>query len=55
MTKLEKIATSSNCNFREVSVFVPLQKQFVLITNKSFHVCTVITVLHIFHKIFGIR
>ena len=34
--------------------FVPVQEQFAENTNKSYHVCRVIDVLHIYHKIFGI-
>ena len=56
MTKLEKVATSRNCNFMGVwCIFVPLQGQFAENANKSYHVCKVIVVLHIYHKIFGIR
>ena len=57
MAKLEKVATSHNCNFWGVGVFfVPLQEQFALNDNKIYdHVCKVIVVLHIYHKIFGIR
>ena len=55
MTKLEKEATSHNCNFRGGGVFVPLQEQFAENTNKSYHVCKVIVVLHIYHKILFIR
>ena len=36
-------------------VFVPVQEQFAENTNKSYHVCRVIVVLHIYHKMFGIR
>ena len=35
--------------------FVPVQEQFAENTNKSYHVCRVIVVLHIYHKMFGIR
>ena len=35
--------------------FVPVQEQFADNTNKSYHVCRVIVVLHIYHKMFGIR
>ena len=56
MTKLEKVATSRNCNFMgDWCCFVSLQGQFAENANKSFHVCKVIVVLHINHKIFGIR
>ena len=36
-------------------VFVPVQEQFAESTNKCYHVCRVIVVLHIYHKMFGIR
>ena len=36
-------------------VFVPVQEQFAENTNKSYHVSRVIVVLHIYHKIIGIR
>ena len=55
MTKLEKVATSRNCNFMGVGGggwgFVPLQGQFAENANKSYYVCKVIVVLHIYHKI----
>ena len=35
--------------------FVPLQEQFAENTNKSYHVCKVIVVLHIYHEMFDIR
>ena len=35
--------------------FVHVQEQFAENTNKSYHVCRVIIVLHIYHKMFGIR
>ena len=35
--------------------FVPVQEQFAEKTNKSYHDCRVIVVLHIYHKMFGIR
>ena len=38
-----------------VVVFVPVQEQFAENTNKIYHVCRVIVVLHIYHKMFGIR
>ena len=51
MTKLEKEAISHNFNFRRWwCFFVPLQEQFTENTNKSYHVCRVIVVLHIYHK-----
>ena len=53
MTKLEKVATSHNCNFIGVGVFVPLQGQFAENANKSY-VSKAIVVLHIYHKNFGI-
>ena len=31
--------------------FVPVQEQFAENTNKSYHVCRVIVVLHVYHKI----
>ena len=56
MTKLEKVATSRNCNFMGGwCFFVPLQGQFAENANKSYHVCKVTVVLHVYHKIFGIR
>ena len=60
ITKLEKVATSHNCNFSGGGgggrcFFVPLQEQFAIKGNKSYHVYTVIIVLHIYHKYFGIR
>ena len=36
-------------------VFGPVQEQFAENTNTSYHVCRVIVVLHIYHKMFGIR
>ena len=52
MTKLEKVATSHNCNFMGGLVFfVPLQEQFAENGNKIYHVCIVIVVLHIYHQI----
>ena len=54
MTKLEKVA-SHTCNFMEVGIFVPLQEQFAGNANKSYHVCKVIVVPNIYHKMFGIR
>ena len=38
-----------------VVVFVSVQEQFAEHTNKIYHVCRVIVVLHIYHKMFGIR
>ena len=57
MTKLEKVAISHNFNFRGwwCVFFVPVQEQFAENTNKSYHVCKVVVVLHIYHKMFGIR
>ena len=56
MTKLEKVAISHNFNFRGVVVFfVPVQERFGENTNKIYHVCRVIVVLHIYHKMFSIR
>ena len=55
MTKLEKVAISHNFNFRGWYFFVPVQEKFGENTNKSYHVCRVIVVLHIYHKMFGIR
>ena len=50
MTKLEKVAISHNFNSRGCwGVFVPLQEQFAENTNKSYHVCNVIIVIHIHH------
>ena len=54
MTKLENVATSHNCNFMGGGV-VPLQEQFAENANKSYHVCRVIVVIHIYHTMFGIR
>ena len=36
-------------------VFVPVQEQFGENTIKSYHVCRVIVVIQIHHKMFGIR
>ena len=59
MKKFEKVATSHNCSFMGggggLVLFVPLQEQFAENANKSYHVCKVIVVLHIYHKIFGVR
>ena len=38
-----------------VVVFVAVQEEFAKNTYKSYHVCRVIVVLHIYHKMFGIR
>ena len=38
-----------------VFFFVSVQEQFDENTNKSYHVCRVKVVLHIYHKMFGIR
>ena len=56
MTKLEKAATSHNCNFMGdwCCFFLTLQEQFAENANKSY-VCKVIVVLHINHNFFGIR
>ena len=46
--RLEKVATSHNCNFMGGwFFFVPLQEQFAENANKSYHVCKVIVVLQI--------
>ena len=50
MTQLEKVATSHDCNFMWVGVFVPLEEQFAENANKSYHVCKEIAVLHICHN-----
>ena len=55
MTKLEKVATIYTCNFMGAGAFVSLLDQFAENANKSYHVCKVKVVLHIYHKIFGIR
>ena len=56
MTNLEKVTTSHNCNFKGGGVFfIPLQEQFAENAYKSYHVCKVIVVLHIYHNKFGIR
>ena len=56
MTKLEKVAISHNFNFRGLwCFFVPVQEQFAENTNKIYRVCRVIVVLHIYHKMYGIR
>ena len=57
MRKSEKVAISHNFNFRGYVVvfFVPQQEQFAETTNKSYHVCKVIVVLLIYHKMFGIK
>ena len=36
-------------------IFVPVQELFAENTNKSYHVCRVIVVLHIYHIMFGSR
>ena len=55
----DKIGESSNqsqLQFNGVLVFfVPLHAEFAENANKSYHVCKVIVVLHIYHKNFGIR
>ena len=51
MTKLEKVATSHNCNFMGCWCFLPLKEQFAKNANKSYHICKIIVVLHIYHKI----
>ena len=58
MTKLEKVATRHNCNFMRgggVGVFCTSARTICRNANKSCHVCKVIVVLHIYHKIFGIK
>ena len=56
MIKFEKVATSHNCNFMGgLVLFVSLQEQFAENANKSYHVCKVIVVLHIYHIVFGVR
>ena len=58
MTKLEKVATSQNFNFILCFMLVfliPLQEKIAENANKSYQVCKVIAVLHIYHYIFGIR
>ena len=45
----------SQLQFKGVVVVVPVQEQFAENTNKCYHVCRVIVVLHIDHKMFGIR
>ena len=56
MTKLEKSNNQSQLQYYGVVVFfIPLQEQFAENANKNYHVCKVIVVLHIYHKIFGIR
>ena len=56
MTKFEKEATSHHCNcMGGVVLFVPLQEQFAENANKSYRVCKVIVVLHIYRIIFRIR
>ena len=54
--KIRKGNNQSHLQFKGVVVvFVPVQEQFAENTNKSYHVCRVIVVLHIYHKMFGIR
>ena len=36
-------------------VYVSVQEQFAENTNKTFHVCRVIVVLHIYHKMFELE
>ena len=56
MTKLETVAISYNFNFRGWwCFFVHVQELFAENTKKSYHVCRLIVVLHIYHKMFGIR
>ena len=55
MTNLQKVTTRRNCNVTRGDGFVPLQEQFAENANKSYHVCKVIVVLHIYHDIFGVR
>ena len=51
MTKLKKVAISHIFNFRVwcCFFFVPVQEQFAENTYKSYHVCGVKVVLHIYH------
>ena len=54
--KIREGSNQSQLQFKGVVVFfVPAQEQFDENTNKSYHVCRVIVVLHIYHKMFGIR
>ena len=54
--KIREGSNQSQLKFEGVVVcFVPVLEQFAENTNKSYHVCRVIVVLHIHHKIFGIR
>ena len=39
----------------QLQFFVPVQEQFAENTYKGYHVCRVIVVLHIYHKMFGIK
>ena len=56
MILFKKVAISHNCNFMGgLVLFVPLQEQFAENANKSYQVCKMIVVLHIYHKIFGVR
>ena len=56
MTKLEKVATSRNCNFMGGLVFFVLpQGQFAKKPLTKAIIRKVIVVLHIYHNDFGIR
>ena len=55
MIKLEKVATSHNCNFMGGCCFLYLCKNNLQKTPTKAYVCKVIVVLDIYHKIFGIR
>ena len=53
MIQFEKVATSHNCNFmRGVGVICTSARTICRKRYKSYHVCKVIVVLHIFHNIF---
>ena len=55
MTKLEKVTISQTSILGGGGGFWTCAKQFAENTNMSYHVCRVIVVLHIYHKMFGIR
>ena len=54
MIKLDKVATDQNFKFEGVGVFCNSAKATSR-TLKSYHVYKMIVVLHIYHKILGIR
>ena len=55
MIKLAKVATDQNFKFEGWWCFCNSAKATCRNANKSYHVCKVIVVLHIYHKSVGIR